>query len=83
MKKMFFGSLQNEHFISSPCENFPDSQKADVFSQFIERMLSYVALGCSPLGLNKCSFPNFNAIYLFRNGEEVGLFVLQNVPLLV
>ena len=83
MKKMFFGSLQNEHFISSQCENFPDSQKADVFSQFIERMLSYVALGCSPLGLNKCFSSNFNAIYLFRNGEEVGLFVLQNVPLLV
>ena len=80
---MLFCSPKNEHFISSPCENFPDSQKADVFSQFIERMLSYVALGCSPLGLNKCFSSNFNAIYLFRNGEEVGLFVLQNVPLLV
>ena len=80
---MFFGSLQNEHFISSPCENFPDSQKADVFSQFIERMYSHVALGCSPLGLNKCSCPKFNAIYLFRNGEEAGWFVLQNVPLFV
>ena len=83
MKKMFFGSLQNEHFISSPCENFPDSQKADVFSQFIERMQSYVALGCSPLGLNNCYSPNFNAIYLLRNREEAGWFVLQNVPLLV
>ena len=55
-KKKFFGFLQNEYFISSPCANFPDSQKADVFSQFTERMLSYVALGCSPLGLNKCFF---------------------------
>ena len=79
---MLFCSLQNEHFISSPCANFPDSQKADIFSQFIERMLSYVALGCSPLWLNKCSSCNFNAIYLFRNWEEAGWFVLQNVPLL-
>ena len=58
-------------------------KKADVFSHFIERMWSYVALGCSSLGLNKCPSPNFNAFYLFRNGEEAGWFVLQNVPLLV
>ena len=57
-------------------------KKADVFSHFIERMWSYVALGCSSLGLNKCPSPNFNAFYLFRNGEEAGWFVLQNVPLL-
>ena len=74
---------QNEHFISSPCANFPDAQKTDVFSQFIERMKSYVALGCFPLGLNNCSSPNFNAIHLFRNREEAGLLVLQSVPLLV
>ena len=42
---MLFFPPENEHFISSPCENFPDAQKADVFSQFIERMQSYVALG--------------------------------------
>ena len=51
-------------------------------SQFIERMLSYVALGCSPLRLNNCFSPNFNVIYLFRNWAEAGWFVLQNVPLL-
>ena len=51
-------------------------------SQFIERMQSYVALGCSPLRQNNCSSPNFSAIYLFRNWEEAGCFVLQNVPLL-
>ena len=60
---------------------FPDSQKADVFSQFIERMKSYVPHGGSPLGLNNCSSPNFNDIYLFRNREKAGHFVLQNVPL--
>ena len=80
---MLFCSLQNEHFISSPCANFPDSQKADIFSQFIERMLSYVALGCSPLGLNKCSSSNFNAIYLLRNRKAARWFVLQSVPLMV
>ena len=79
---MLFCSLQNEHFISSPCANLSDSQKADVFSQFIERVQSYGALGCSPLRWNNCSSPNFNAIYLFRNWEETGWFVLQNVPLL-
>ena len=31
---------------------------------------------------NNCSSHNFNAIYLFRNWEEAGCFVLQNVPLL-
>ena len=81
-KKMLFCSPQNEHFISSPCANFPDSQKADVFSQLIERMQSYVARGCSPLRQNNCVSPNFKAIYLFRNREEAGWFVLQNVPLL-
>ena len=79
---MLFCSPQNEHFISSPCANFPDSQKADVFSQLIERMQSYVARGCSPLRQNNCVSPNFKAIYLFRNREEAGWFVLQNVPLL-
>ena len=79
---MLFCSLQNEHFISSPCANFPDAQKADVFSQLIKRMQSYIALGCSPLGLSNCSSPNFNAIYLFRNWAEAGWFVLHNVPLL-
>ena len=29
-----------------------------------------------------CSSHNFNAIHLFRNWEEAGWFVLQNVPLL-
>ena len=77
---MLFCSPQNEHFISSPCANFPDSQKADVFSQFIERMYSYVALGCSRLRWNNCSSHNFNAIHLFRNWEEAGWFVLENVP---
>ena len=28
-----------------------------------------------------CSSPNYNVIYLFRNREEAGWFVLQNVPL--
>ena len=82
MKKNALFSPKNEHFISSPCANFPDAQKTDVFSQFIERMKSYVALGCFPLGLNNCSSPNFNAIHLFRNREEAGLLVLQSVPLL-
>ena len=82
-KKMLFGSLQSEQFISSPCSNFPDCQKADVFSQFIERMQSYFALGCSPLGLNKCSSSNFNAIYLLRNRKAARWFVLQSVPLMV
>ena len=58
------------------------SQKAVVFSQFIERMYSLFALGCSPLRQNNCPSPNFNAVYLFRNWEEEGWFVLQNVPLL-
>ena len=80
---MLFCSPQNEHFISSPCANFPDSQKADVFSHFIERMQSYVAFGCSPLRLNHCSSSNFNAIHLFRSWVEAWWFVLQNVPLLV
>ena len=31
---------------------------------------------------NNCSSHNFNAIHLFRNWEETGWFVLQNVPLL-
>ena len=79
---MLFFPPENEHFISSPCENFPDAQKADVFSQFIERMQSYVASGCSPLGLNNCSSPNFNAIHLFKKWAEAGWFFLQNVPLL-
>ena len=79
---MLFCSPKNEHFISSPCANFPDAQKADVFSQFIERMKSYVPHGGSPLRLNNCSSPNFNDIYLFRNREKAGHFVLQNVPLL-
>ena len=79
---MLFCSPKNEHLMSSLCANFLDSQKADAFSQFIERMFSYVALGCSPLRLNSCSSPNFNAIYLFRNWAEAGWFVLQNVPLL-
>ena len=71
---MLFCSPQNEHFISSPCVNFPDAQKANVLSQFIERMQSHVVLGCSHLGLNKCSSPNFNAICLFRNRrKQVGL----------
>jgi len=50
------------------------------FSQFMERMLSYVALGCSPLILNNYFSPNYNAIYLFRNWAEARWFVLQNVP---
>ena len=73
---------QNEHFISSPCANFPDSKKADVFSQFIERMYSYDALGFSLLRQNNCSSPNFNAICLFRNWEETCWCALQNVPVL-
>ena len=76
---MLFCSFQNAHFISSPCANFPDSQKVDVFSQFIKSMYSYVALGFSPLGLNRCSSPNFNVIHLFRNEEEEGGFALQNL----
>ena len=82
-KKNALFSPKNEHFISSPCANFPDAQKTDVFSQFIERMKSYVALGCFPLGLNNCSSPNFNAIHLFKKWAEAGWFFLQNVPLLV
>ena len=82
-EKILFCSFQCEYFISTPCANFNNSQKADVFSQFIDRMQSYVSRGGFPLGLNKCSFSNFNAIYLFRNGEEARWFVLQNVPLLV
>ena len=38
--------------------------------------------GHSPFRQNSCFSPNFNAIYLFRNREEAGWFVLQNVPLL-
>ena len=45
-------------------------------------MYSFVALGWSPLRQNNCSSPNYNAIYLFRNWEEAGWLVLQNVPLL-
>ena len=59
---------------------FPRFSKSS--SQFIERMLSYVALGCSPLRLNNCFSPNFNVIYLFRNWAEAGWFFLHNVPLL-
>ena len=79
---MLFCSPKNEHLMSSLCANFLDSQKADAFSQFIERMFSYVALGCSPLRWNNCSSPNFNAINLFRNWAVAGWIVLQNVPLL-
>ena len=82
-KKKIFCSQENEHFISNPCANVHDSQKADVFSQFIERMYSYIVLGCSPLGRNNYSSLKFNAIYLFRNREEAGWFVLQNAALLV
>ena len=69
-KKMLFCSPQNEHFISSPCANFPDSQTADVFSQFIERMQSYVTLGCSLLRQNNYFFPNFNAIQCSETGRK-------------
>ena len=48
----------------------------------VERMYSYVVLGCSPLRWNNCSSHNFNAIHLFRNWVEAGWFVLQNVALL-
>ena len=44
---MLFCSQENEHFISSQCANFHDSQKADVFSQFTEEcshMLHLVVL---------------------------------------
>ena len=60
---------------------FPRFSKSS--SQFIERMLSYIALGCSPLRLNNCFSPNFNDIDLFRNREEAGWFFLQNASLLV
>ena len=44
-------------------------------------MYSFGALGCS-LRQNNCSSHNFNAIYLFKNCEEEGWFILQNVSLL-
>ena len=56
--------------------------KKQMSSHSYWRMYSYIALGCSPLGQNNCSSPNFKAICLFRNREEAGWFVLQNVPLL-
>ena len=82
MKKLLSCSQWSEHLISSPYANFPGFQKAVFFSQFIERIYSFVALGWSPLRQNNCSSPNCNAIYLFRNWEEAGWLVLQNVPLL-
>ena len=42
---------------------FPRFSKSS--SQFIERMLSYVALGCSPLGLNNC-FPILMSFFFFH-----------------
>ena len=42
---------------------FPRFSKSS--SQFIERMLSYVALGCSPLGLNNC-FPILMSFFFFQ-----------------
>ena len=52
---MLFCSKENKHLISSPCSNFPDPLKTDVFSQFIERMYSYVVLGYYLLRWNNFS----------------------------
>ena len=57
---------------------FPRFSKSS--SQFIERMLSYVALGCSPLGLNNCFPILMSFFFFFRNWAEAGWFVLQNIP---
>ena len=67
-------------YIQSICKLPWFSKSNCLFKVYWKNVL--ICCTCSPLRKNNCFSSNFNVIYLFKNWEEAGWFVLQNVPLL-